>query len=795
MRARINGLAVAVVVAALGTGGCPSQRLQEGQLSSSARFGRSVSISGRTAAVGAYNDLLGAGAAYVYALSGDVWNLQARLVPNNPATGDQFGDRVALSDDGNTLAVSATAATWEGAVQAGAVYIFQRTGTSWTQQATLHLEPPQQTQGFGSSIAFSGNHLVVGAANTEQDGLMGAGAAYVSDFSDGVWSSPTLLPLPILAAGDAFGSAVAISGEALFVGAPGRSVGNLAGAGAVFVYFLDEGGWSIDIPPLSAGTPQASAGFGGALSVSTGPATPTKYLVVGASDSQQDGSPLPGAAYLFTNATSRSFTQSPGLVSPNSAASDLFGAAVAISTDGILIGAPGANGGAGAGYMFDLSGGAAAQGVELPASPAEGDELGGAVALSGSFALVGATEEQVDGLASAGAVHAFREVTPGVWSASDRLAASEGTPGDNYGVAVAVSSDTLVAATYSSVDVYRRDPDGWSLTQQIPIASAASVVSVSTDAGRLAIFSSHNRNSMGPVGTVDVYLRGDDGTWRPEQELTPIADLGSPGVLPTEAAESGVVILSGDKLAVGASRYDDGEGAVLVYTRSDTGSGSTWTSPQSPQVLWSATAGIVGRESDLNFGSSLALDSDTLIVAEPFGTSLGGAPNQRSGQVHIYSLNGSMFTPSQPSITAPSPGGNDGFGQGVAVSGDYLAVRGEAPGNPVRVYWRSNGVFSSVPTWTSQPGVAVDKGLAFDGDRLAIGFPAAAVGTVTNGGQVRIYQVDQSDHTLMASATWTPFDFAAGNGFGTAVAFNAGHAVASNAPSQSAPGDVYGTDP
>ena len=166
MRDGRKGLAVAAVIAALGTAGCPAQRLQNGRLTDFARFGRSVSIAGQTAAVGAYQEEGAAneqGAVYVYTRSGDVWNLQARLVASDGASGDQFGDKVALSSNGDTLAVSATLAHAPGAIRAGAVYVFQRSGSSWTQQAKLAPPSPEAWQAFGASLALDGNRLVVGS--------------------------------------------------------------------------------------------------------------------------------------------------------------------------------------------------------------------------------------------------------------------------------------------------------------------------------------------------------------------------------------------------------------------------------------------------------------------------------------------------------------------------------------------------------------------------------------------------------------------------------------------------------
>jgi hypothetical protein len=626
----------------------------------------------------------------------------------------------------------------------------------------------------------------------DQGSAVDAGATYIFDRTGSTWGAPTVIAGPSPASQDKFGSGVAVAGSTVFVGALSRAVGSLANAGTVYVYGLSGTAWTLG-QTLTASDAQSGDEFGGALAVSTSATNPTtRYLVVGAAGVDLAGGVTDaGGAYLFTSAGG-AFTQSQKLVAADASAENFFATSVAVSNDRVLLGAPGANTSAvraGAAYLFDLGSGPSwSQTAKLEsATGALDDHLGGAVALSGALALVGATEEGVQaGLWSSGAVHAFREVTPGTWSPSHRLTASESLPQDLYGTAVAVSPDTLVAAALGSVDVFRRDPDGWSFTQKIPAAFHATVTSVATDGDRLALFSRHDPMTTDPLATIDVYLRGIDGSWSPEQEIVP--DLIS-------TVLAGVVVLSGDRLAIGEPRFNGGDGRVFVYARS----GSTWTQVQ---LLESA---IAATQFDMNFGRSLALDGDTLVVSERPSSGFPNPMNPRIGQVHVYTWNGSAFAPAQ-TITAPSPADLDGFGGGVALAGDSLAIVGEASGSgrTVRVYQRSGGVFS--PTWTlAGADVPLNNGLALNSDgpalgsptvrlRLAIGAPSFTVGSATNAGAVLIYE-RQPNSTFVQSSIWIPFDLAAGSQFGSAVGFAGGHLVATNALTPSAPGDVYGTDP
>ena len=122
-------------------------------------FGRSISLSGDTAVVGA---VLGdgaqtdSGAAYVFRRSGTTWTQEAKLIASDGAALDLFGRWVDI--DGDTAVVGAYVAD-----ASGAVYVFQRTGTTWTQEAKLTANDGQPTDYFGANLAINNDTIVVGA--------------------------------------------------------------------------------------------------------------------------------------------------------------------------------------------------------------------------------------------------------------------------------------------------------------------------------------------------------------------------------------------------------------------------------------------------------------------------------------------------------------------------------------------------------------------------------------------------------------------------------------------------------
>ena len=225
-------------------------------------FGQSVSLSddGSTLAVGASfeassatgingsqtdNTASGAGAVYVFTRSGTTWSQQAYLKASNTEGDDRFGITVSLSGDGNTLAVGAPSedsnATGINGDQAdnskssaGAVYVFTRSGTTWSQQAYIKASNTDGGDTFGSTISLSddGNTLAVGASTEDSNatGINGdqadnsvpkAGAVYVFTRSGTTWSQQAYIKASNTDGGDTFGSTISLSddGNTLAVGA------------------------------------------------------------------------------------------------------------------------------------------------------------------------------------------------------------------------------------------------------------------------------------------------------------------------------------------------------------------------------------------------------------------------------------------------------------------------------------------------------------------------------------------------------------------------------------------------
>ena len=345
------------------------------------------------------NSVPQAGAAYIFTRSGGAWRQQAYLKASNtgekgvgdvPGDGDQFGFSLALSDDGNTVAVGAMSEDSNtsgingdqadnSASSAGAVYVFTRTGNAWAQQAYIKADTPAMyTNGdlFGFSVALSanGNTLAVGdydeggssrTINGPIDNMRGgSGAVYVFTRAGATWSRQAYLKTSIAEGGDSWGVSLALSddGNTLVAGSvdedctatgvnpPGcgddRATDMSTGAAAVFV--RNGTTWTQQAIFKSSNT-GAQDWFGIRVAVSGDGNT----LVVSASNedsaaqginSRQDDDSAgeAGAVYLFTR-TGTTWAQRAYVKASNNEAFDEFGNSVALGRDGrtLVVGARG----------------------------------------------------------------------------------------------------------------------------------------------------------------------------------------------------------------------------------------------------------------------------------------------------------------------------------------------------------------------------------------------------------------------------------------------------------------------
>jgi hypothetical protein len=214
------------------------------------RFGRSVALDADTALVGDN------GSAYVFTRSGAIWTQQARLTARDGAPISDFGISVALA--GDTALVGAFTDDDKGA-SSGSAYVFTRSGGVWTQQAKLTARDGAAFDLFGYSVALDGQTALVGAYGDDDLGF-NAGSAYVFVRSGGVWTQQAKLTASDGLASDAFGFAVVLGGDVALIGAPGAGE-KRPNAGSTYIFTRTGGVWTQQ-DKLTAGDGAAGDFFG-----------------------------------------------------------------------------------------------------------------------------------------------------------------------------------------------------------------------------------------------------------------------------------------------------------------------------------------------------------------------------------------------------------------------------------------------------------------------------------------------------------------------------------------------------
>jgi hypothetical protein len=429
----------------------------------------------------------------------------AYLKASNGEAFDFFGRTVAI--DGDTLAVGApnedSAANGVNnfendntAGNSGAVYVLDRANGSWSQRAYVKASNPETGDLFGSSIALSGDTLVVGApqedstsrgVNGAQDnnGAPESGAAYVFTRANGGWSQQAYLKASNPAVNDFFGSSVALFGDTLVVGAPGEDsmTSGINGdqnndtetnSGAVYVFTRANGVWSQQAY-VKASRPQAFDAFGSSVALSR------NTLAVGAlgEDSNSADNPFnndatdSGAVYVYTR-TQQTWAFNAYLKASNPEAGDHFGFSMSLDRDTLAVGAidedsnaTGVNGAqenngvgnSGAVYIVTRQNNAWTQQAYVKASnPGINDNFGYSVSIVGDTLAVGAVGEDSalrginqapdnDAKPQSGSAYVFMRDN-NTWTPHAYLKASNTDQFDSFGGAVSIAGDTLAIGGY-----------------------------------------------------------------------------------------------------------------------------------------------------------------------------------------------------------------------------------------------------------------------------------------------------------------------------------------------------------
>ncbi|QDV50075.1 Calx-beta domain-containing protein [Gimesia fumaroli] len=389
-------------------------------------LGNEIAVDGDTMISGApfWNDSVeNQGGAFVYVrnqqgtsddLSDDTWDYQATLLAPDAAYFDRFGWSVAIS--GDTAVVSAVTGQ-EGVPNSGSVYVFTRTGTTWSFQQELTASDAVTDDFFGQVVAIEGDTIVVGSLRNNAY----TGAAYVFQRSNGVWSETTKLIPSDATTGQQFGSSIDIEGATIVIGSY-RDSETFGQSGAVYIFRQFAGNWT-ETQKLKASTPTLNALFGTSLSIEG------ENLIIG-NPGTFVSAVNSGKAILFTfDSSTGLWSESQTLIPTDGSESAYFGRQVRIQDNLIAIGTlrdPDTAVSNGVVYTFVKQGANWVQDQKLISPDAvEGDTFGKAIGITNGSLLVSSYYDD-DGLDNTGSIYHFGPKPPAI-TISDAVF----TEGDN----------------------------------------------------------------------------------------------------------------------------------------------------------------------------------------------------------------------------------------------------------------------------------------------------------------------------------------------------------------------------
>lgn len=359
------------------------------------------------------------------------------LVQSDPDTFDNFGNAVAI--DGDVAVVGASTKSYAGLNYAGAVYVYRRIGGVWSEEAKLTVPVPEIHDNFGTAVAIDGDVIVVGAPDFPVSSFNGTGRAWVFRRIAGTWTMEQEL-VPSMASGDgASGRAVAIDGNTIVVTTASWPLFSPR----IAVIFEHNGSSWVQTDSIS--TPVG-------MSFASEVRLHGDRLAIDSPDESENGIPEVGAVYLYER-QGGVWNQVRRFSSPFPSDGEWFGSGFDFEDDLFVAGAANASfqGQVGAGvlYAFRESGGVWQLEAEIEASlPTGGAGLGSVVAVDAGNILSSSGTPSSGSPFLSGAGHLYRQGSPGQWEGGTAIYPVPGVQWMGFGSASALSGDTALFSSF-----------------------------------------------------------------------------------------------------------------------------------------------------------------------------------------------------------------------------------------------------------------------------------------------------------------------------------------------------------
>jgi len=744
-------------------------------------------MEGNVAAVGApQNDEanLNGGKVFIYEKVGTNWQLVEEFFSDTGGQNEYFGSEVLLKN--GYLFVSAPGRDFNGVEALGGVAVYKKVSGTWTYLNTLVPSDNSPLTQFGTSIAFNGSILAIGAAYSN------GGAVYIFNDPTSQASFVTKILLDAAETPGRFGVSLAANSTTLFVG--DSFCGQSSNLGAVFVY--DVSNFSRIAKLVSS--PTENFYFATCLSATeTELAVGSPYVTnpdfsygsvflykkpaggwVDAAEDVRFSSMLSddygayGSSIFLTDAsliigtdggTALDFYDKPAGGWSAAAAKftwsedeltveERYGSSFATNGTDVFVGAYHQNvinESSGAVYQY-TKGNSEWSSLE-PAGilreysiSASESSFGFDVDIDGQYAVVGSPYDDKLGK-DAGAAYVFKLVG-NEWQKMAKLSASDGKTGDYFGFSVAISGERIIisareadrivnngVSTYGKVYVFQK-PSGneWSDSHESDVIDRVDDLKEGSFGykvdikGNLVAISHFREGGSDEIGKV--YLLEKVGAaWQLKATLSPTAN--------TVRLFGYGITLDEGLLAVSSTFEIGFRGAVLIFEKPASG----WTDATQNAILSPSDPTF----SD-GFGTSVAIDDNTIIVGgtQPY-------PSDLTGAAYVYEKTAAHWVNATETVKllaeAEAPGSRFGFS--VALSGDLAAVgsiKTNAGNGKILLFRKTDDEWETAPYaflempssgGTNEFGYAMDMG----GDHLAIGATGASSSSGKGAGSVEFY--------------------------------------------------------
>ena len=642
-------------------------------------FGNSVAMSGNYAIVGAYteDDAAGddSGKAYIFnATTGALVHTLNNPNPYGTGTGDRFGYSVAIS--GDRAIVGAHDEDDAGGNGSGKAYIYNVTTGALVH--TLNNPTAYGTgagDNFGYSVAISGDRAIVGAYRESDAGGTYSGKAYIYNVTTGALVYTLDDPNAYgTSASDNFGWAVAISDTRAIVGAPGEMDANaLSSSGKAYIYNVTTGALLYTLNNPNAYSTSTQDFFGNSVAISGDRA------IVGAYLEDDAGGTSSGKAYIYNVTTGALVHTLNNPNAYNTSNNDYFGRSVAISGNYAVVGAyleDDAGGtSSGKAYIFNITTGALVYTLDDPNAYGGSfeDFFGNSVAVSGDYAIVGASSEDDAGGTGSGKAYIYNATTGALVHTLTNPNAYGTSVADSFGYSVAISGDRAIVSAHQESDaggtdsgkayifnvttgalVYTLDnPNAYDTSNNDRFGNSVAI------SGDRAIVGAYGEDDAGGTGSGKAYIFNVT-TGALVHTIT------NPNAYGTSASDNfgWSVAISGDRAIVGAYNEDDAggnsSGKAYIFNVTTGALVHTLTNPNTYNTSFGDS-----------FGWSVAISGDRAIVGARYEDAANG---NDSGRANIYNVTTGALV---HTLTNPNPystGTNDYFGNSVGISGNYAVV-------------------------------------------------------------------------------------------------------------------------